>query len=297
MKTQTENLILIEILNRGTDFLTKKSVESARLVVELLLCDVLNLKRIDLYLNYQLPLKAVEIDLMREHLKRAGRNEPIQYITGKANFNGIDLNVNNNVLIPRPETEQMASEALEIISARYQSPKILDIGTGSGCIAIFLAKKLPNSHITAIDVSESALEVARENAQINQINNIDFQNIDITRFTDLGKFDVIISNPPYICEEDYKNLDFNVKEFEPKIALLAKNNGLEFFIQIIEIIDNCLNMGGFFFLETSKNQQKSVTKLMKKALYTMETKQDIFLVNRFVYGQKIDKEIEENLLI
>lgn len=194
-------------------------------------------------------------------IKKIENDYPIQYLIGDVNFYGYKILVNENVLIPRFETELLVEKTLDLIKSQHiEKPKILDIGTGSGCIAITLNKKIPNSKVTAIDISSKAIELAKENAKLNNAI-IDFNIKDIINENIKDKYDVIISNPPYLCKEDIVGKEIS---FEPQEALYAEHNGLIFYEKIIEKSVNHLNNRGILAFETGKNQHKKIKDYLDK---------------------------------
>ncbi len=215
---------VLTMLEWGTSFFEKKNIKNPRLSIEWLLSDILNIKRLDLYLMYDKPLAKSELSLLRPLVKRRALGEPLQYITGSTDFYGYTIKVDPSVLIPRPETEEL----LELVLT--QSPyvnkrKVLDIGTGSGCISIALKKKRPNWNCHAIDISKEAIRVAKDNALAHEIE-IEFFIEDIinpSSFLLNQSYDLIISNPPYILRSEYSTIDVEVKAFEPNIALFTSS--------------------------------------------------------------------------
>lgn len=183
------------------------------------------MSRLDLALNPGRELSSSEINKFEDSISRLQNHEPIQYIIGETEFFGLKFRVNEHVLIPRPETEELVQWILDDIGENSAGSKleILDIGTGSGCIAISLAKHLPQSKISAIDISEKALKIARENAEINNVE-INFMQADILQKELLEeKYDVIVSNPPYVRELEKQEMQRNVLEHEPEMALYVKD--------------------------------------------------------------------------
>ena len=164
---------IIDLIKWGNDFLEKKGVEDPRLNMELMLCHIFNYERVDLYMKFDQPLKQSELDVLRDFVKRRVTGEPLQYILGRTNFYGLDFIVDKNVLIPRPETEILVDKVIKDFKEEEEI-SILDIGTGSGCIAVSLAKYLPQAEMFAIDISKAALKVAEKNAVLNKTANVKF---------------------------------------------------------------------------------------------------------------------------
>ena len=274
---------IIDILNLSVDFLSKKKIESPRLSVELIMAHFLKMNRVQLYTSFDKPMNEEELAQIRSAIKRASNQEPIQYIIGKTQFFDFEIEVNQNVLIPRPETEHLCDMIIDIHKDN-QNLKILDIGTGSGCIAISLAKKINNCKVYAIDISQSALDLASKNAELNDCNII-FGKIDILKQIPKEKFDIIVSNPPYISVEEYKLLPKNVLEYEPEIALNDKNDGLQFYKRFANIFYNMLNEDGNFYLEFAYNQSEVIKKIFSEK-YDFEIKKDLSKIDRFCFGRK-----------
>lgn len=273
---------VLEIINWANDFFAQKGVDSPRLTIELLLCDVLQCKRIDLYTSFDKPLNEQELAKTREYVIRRAKREPLQYILGKAHFYDFELNVDCNVLIPRPETEELA----ELILKSYDSDailNILDIGTGSGCLSILLADKFKNSMVTACDINHKAIEVAKSNAKKYNINNIEFLCLDIINNIPQGKFDVIVSNPPYIKKEDYQVLEPELK-YEPGNALTDERDGLTFYRKFSEIFPKMLNDEGKFFLEYALGQSEEIKKLFEEK-YFVTILPDFSSIYRYLIGE------------
>ena len=208
MNGRNQTWTILELLKVTTQFLSEKSIENPRLNAEHLLSHLLSLKRVDLYLQFERILTTAEVNQYRELIRRRAQYEPLQYIIGKTEFMGLCFEVSPDVLIPRPETELLVEEVLKL-SVDLQAPTILDIGTGSGCIAISLAQLWPGSRIIATDVSEAALHMARNNAGVNNVaERIRFLLHDILNETlPVDSFDIIVSNPPYIAADEMEGLE------------------------------------------------------------------------------------------
>lgn len=280
-------LTVLESLNLSTKYLQKKGIESPRINAELLLAHILNCKRLDLYLAFDRPLTENETNLYREFLKRRSNFEPLQYIIGSVEFYGLNFKVNSSVLIPRQETEVLVESVIENTDKEVNI-SILDIGTGSGNIAICIGKNLPDSKITAIDNDPAALKIARENAIQNNSENILFLEKDILKNGNYfaGKFDVIVSNPPYISEKDFFNLAPELKVYEPKNALTDKNDGFTFYKIISEKAKDILTENGKLFFELGINQSEEVKKIMiDNNFKNIKIKKDYLGIERVIYGE------------
>ena len=221
-------------------------------------------------------------DNLDEAIKRLNNGEPVQYIVGDVNFYGNIIKVNKNVLIPRRETEELVEKTQELIKNLFDKDiSILDIGTGSGCIPITLKKIFPKSNITAIDISNKALEVAKNNALLN---NVDINYIQSDIFSNINnKYDCIISNPPYLKEDDYI-MDI-VKNNEPHIALYADNNGLYFYEEILKNANKYLNNKYLIAFEIGETQGEDIIKIAKKYFpnATIKLEKDLQKLDRFIF--------------
>ena len=257
-----EQWSVLKILKWTEGFFERKEIPDARLNAERLLAHLLNYSRIELYTNFEQPLLKSELDEFRQMIERRTKHEPLQYIIGEIPFMDIQIKCDKRALIPRPETEFMVEQVIERFKEN-QPKSVLDIGTGTGCIALSLAKAFPESQIIAIDISEDALELAQENQPLNSIENIAFHQSDLFSSLEEAKFDIIISNPPYVTTEDYNKLDACVKEFEPHSALESGLEGLDAIKLIIEQAPDWLNEGGHLFFEMGYNQAEAVQKLIE----------------------------------
>lgn len=227
------------------------------------MAEALDTKRLNLYLNPKQPLDEEELDEFRPLIKKRKEGIPLQYITGKVNFMGLTLQVDKRALIPRPETEEL----VEKIIAKHrgeQTKKMLDLGTGSGAIAIALARFMNNPRIMAIDIDSSALDLARDNATTNQVqDNITFRRSDWFEEID-GKFDLIVSNPPYVSADKMEDLEPKIKNHEPTKALDGGKNGLEEIESVLTQAPAYLNNNGQLWLEISSEQSQKAKELGKQ---------------------------------
>jgi len=267
----------------GVEFLESKNIDEGKTSIDLILCEVMKLERIELYLKFDLPLNVFELNQIKDYIKRLVNNEPLQYILGKSYFYNLEFVVDKNVLIPRPETEELVDKIVNDNKDKSDLV-VLDIGTGSACIAISLAKNLKKSKVFAIDVSDSALDIAKTNARINKIDNIEFYNLNILEKIPKTKFDIIVSNPPYISNDEFGKLDVTVKDYEPEIALTDYGDGLNFYRRFYEIFDKMLNSDGVFYVENSFEQGKDLEKAFKKK-YDIEIYKDASDIDRFMKGR------------
>ena len=249
-------LTVLEAIKLATEYFEKKQIESSRINAELLLADILKCRRLDLYLKFDQPLKEDEVNRYREYIFRRGKYEPLQYITGSVEFFGLNLKVNPSVLIPRPETEILVETILNH-NKESIGLSILDIGTGSGNISITLAKFLQQSKVVSIDVSTESINVAKENALLNQVNgNVEFVSKDIFEelLFDTLNFDIIVSNPPYVGNNEYPTLQKEIIEYEPRNAVTDEGDGLKFYKRISNVSKELLTEGGKLYFEIGKGQ-------------------------------------------
>ncbi|HPI19813.1 MAG TPA: peptide chain release factor N(5)-glutamine methyltransferase [Candidatus Kapabacteria bacterium] len=275
---------ILDLLQWGTIFFSDKKIESPRLNIELLVCSVLNIERIELYLQFDRPLKQDELsDLKQKVLKRAD-GYPLQYVIGHTNFFGCKIKLNEFGLIPRPETEILVDSVIKNTS-KENKYRILDIGTGSGCIAIALAKHLPNSEIIAIDISKEAISLAKENSSLNNTKNAKFFQYDIFKGIEAKeKFDIIVSNPPYISKSEYLELDDTVKNYEPKIALTDESDGLQFYRLFSKYFPDLLKEEGRFYLEIGFSQSQDLINIFQTNKYNVDFIKDYSNIERVLVG-------------
>jgi len=279
-------LTVLESLKLSAEYLEKKNIEAPRINAELLLAHVLKCKRLDLYLSFERPLSDEEKNAYRELLKRRGMYEPLQYITGMVEFFGLNIKVNPSVLIPRPETELLVEEVINS-SDKEASLNILDIGTGSGSIVVALAKNLSKSQITGVDISEEALSVAKENAVLNEVStNISFIKKDILNdFIFNEKFDVVVSNPPYVSGVDFEELRPELRLHEPRISLTDQSDGYTFYRKISATAHNYLKTGGKIFFEIGMGQSAVIKKLLEdNGFNQIEIIKDYAKIDRVIKG-------------
>lgn len=284
MKTKLGEKIwkIIDIIQWGRDYFAKKSFSSPRLLIELLLCKVLNCKRIDLYTNFDKPLSKNEIDELKALITLVLNYEPLQYVLGVTQFLDLNLKVAKGVFIPRPETEILVEIIRdELKYAIDENLEILDIGSGCGSISIALAKSFPNSKILTIDISDLALELTKENIAIHNIRNVTCRKLDILQQTPEEKFDLIVSNPPYIPISELENLEENVKK-EPLEALTDFADGLTFYRRFAEIFNGILKQDGRFYLEIGFGQSNEIEKIFVNSGFRLKFYEDLQKVRRFV---------------
>jgi release factor glutamine methyltransferase len=253
------------------------------------------LKRIDLALNPDLTFSNEEIQIWNSILEQLQQEIPIQYLLGTTSFYGLNFKVNPSVLIPRPETEELVEWIIGdgAVPRNDKDLKILDIGTGSGCIAISLAKNIPNAQVFAIDVSETALATAKKNAEINEVN-VTFIQKNILEVVSLSaieglnhKFDIIVSNPPYVRELEKQEIKKNVLDNEPHLALFVDDNdALLFYRKIAELAQKNLSQNGQLFFEINQYLGKEMIDLLQKMDFkNIELRQDIYGNDRMIKAE------------
>lgn len=280
---------VVAMLEWATNYLEKNEVPNPRYSIEWLLADVLQMKRLDLYLYYDRPLSSQELDELRPLFKRRADHEPLQYITGYSEFINARLNVTPAVLIPRMETEQLVEYILDR-HAPAPPRSVLDIGTGSGCIPIALKMERTDWPVTALDNSPDALTVARQNAQANQVD-IEFKQFDI--LTDAPQtlnhsFDIIVSNPPYVLPKEADSLEPQVKEYEPAEALFCDDIE-QMYNQIIALAYTQLSAKGSLYLEIHSGQKKKIFDLFDQEKWQVQSLPDYDTNDRFIHAQKRSK--------
>lgn len=239
--------------------------ERARRDAETLLLHVIRRERAALLARWSEVLDAEEAALYVELIQRRFAGEPIQYIFGETEFYGLPFQVTREVLIPRPETEHLVEKVLEL-AGRFTEPRIADVGAGSGVIAVTLAAKLPHAHLTAIDLSAPALTVARQNAELNRVAaHIRFLRGDLLSPVARERFEIVVSNPPYVPRADLATLSVEVRDYEPALALFAGDDGLEVYRRLIPAAFEVLTPGGFLALEIGYGQSPAIAALLSGA--------------------------------
>ncbi len=258
----------LELINIGSNKLRMNSIKSFILDSEILLSKTLNKKREEVLVDLNQKVENIKILEFFKYIDRRASNEPIAYIIQQKEFWSKNFEVNNKTLIPRPETELMLEKLINIY--KKKSINILDIGTGSGCIILSLLSELKSSKGIGIDISSEALQIAKKNAnKMNILGNIKFQKKSLDSFFS-QKFDLVVSNPPYIKSRDLKNLEDDIKLHEPKIALDGGNDGLDLIKKVIYKAKEILKVNGRLALEISNEQVLQVSKILKKNNFRIE---------------------------
>lgn len=273
---------IIDIINWSKEYLDNNSVDSPRLTIELMLCQILNVDRVKLYTEFDKPLSESELVKIREMIQLRVKRVPLQYILGTVEFYGEKYFVNKDVLIPRPETEELVQYIINEVD-KDKELKIIDIGTGSGCIAISLAKNLPLAEITAVDNSTSALKIAKQNSIDLGVENVKFVYADILTSKPKQKYDIIVSNPPYISELEMSSLEPELL-YEPKNALTDSSDGLNFYRRYVTIFKDILSYEGRFYIELNSSLFNEIKDLFDSE-YDVNIVKDIFQNHRILVGK------------
>lgn len=283
---------LLPALRWAEEVLRRGRIDEARLTSELLMCHVLGCGRIDLYVEFEKILAAIEVDSFVSLVRRRLAHEPLQYITGETSFMGLRIAVDGRALIPRPETEVLVEHLLGYCRGRgARRLAILDVGVGSGNIAVAAAHYHPRADVLGVDVSDGALELARSNVRQHGLEGrVLLLKADILR-DDLplrpGRFDVVVSNPPYVPAADFGGLDPEIRLFEPRIATTDGGDGLTFFRRLAALGSTLLAEGGLLAVETGYNQARAVEAILRSAsLRGTGVVRDLSGVERVVFGTR-----------
>lgn len=292
---------VIEVIKKSAEFLAKKGVESPRLDSELIVANVLGIQRLQLYLNFDKIIPPEKAEVIKEMLIKRGKRIPLQHILGSVGFYAVNIKIDRRALIPRPETELLVENAVLLLKG-IESPSVLDFGTGSGCIGIAIAKHIPDAKITAIDISKDALELARENARINNVDDrIEFvqgdgfsvfslkEELVLNKFKPKTAtvFDAIVSNPPYIPTEEIARLQPEVRDYDPLIALDGGKDGLDVIRILARETGSFLKQNGFLAIEIGAGQIENVLKTMEQNHWKIESViKDYNRIDRIVIARK-----------
>jgi release factor glutamine methyltransferase len=280
------------LLTWVTEYLTQKGVDAPRLSAELLLSNVLGLKRIELYTQYHKVVAQEQLTQLRGLVKRAGEHEPVAYLVGKTEFYSIEFEVAPDCLIPRPETELLVQRSIEFLRKRTGPQYICDLCTGCGIIAVAIAKNVPDTKVLATDISAAALAIAAKNVEKHKLQDrIELRQGDLFEplVPRLDQFDLIACNPPYVSAAEYEALEKNVKDYEPRIALYAGQDGLDVYRKITEKVDQFLKPDGILLLEIGYTQGPAVRDLLEQtgALAQIQIDKDLQHHDRVVAAKRM----------
>ena len=281
---------LLDILNETSGFFLRKGLDNPRLQAELLLADVLAVRRVDLYLQFERLLTAAEVDAYRGHVRQRAQRRPLQYIVGSVGFRELDLAVREGVLIPRPETEVLVGVVLELLRDQ-ESPRVADLGCGSGAIAIAVASEHGGARVTAVDVDPAAVALTADNAEAAGVAaRVQVLQGDLFAPLDQAStgFDVIASNPPYVRHDDIATLEPEVRDHEPHLALDGGEDGLVLYRRIIEIAPLYLAESGHLVLELGHKQDQDVSALVgaRPDLELIQVRQDLSGIPRVLVARR-----------
>lgn len=288
MSTTSQELwTTLKLLEWTTDFFNKRGIDSARLDAQLLLSHVLGISRIMLYAEFERPLTPEELDTFRALVKRRSRREPIAYLTGSRGFWEIELKTDARALIPRPDTETLVERALKLLP-KDEAARVIDVGTGTGAIALALAHARPGVEVLATDRSAEALALAAENvATLHLSERVTLREADVLDGVDWQGVDMIVSNPPYIAEDERGEMDEDVLEFEPHSALFAGADGLDVIRRLVPASVEALRPGGHLLCEIGHRQGEAVRALFEQAgLTEVVVLKDLGRRDRVVVGQR-----------
>jgi release factor glutamine methyltransferase len=299
-----------KLLNWISEYFTDKDIESPRLNAEILLSSILALKRIELYTQFDKPVTKQQLDQLHDLVKRAGQHEPVAYLTGKTEFYSLQLKVSPDCMIPRPETELLVERAIEFLRKRTGNQFVCELCTGCGCIAVAIAKNFPHARIIATDISDAALAVAAANVEkyllkdrIKLLQGDLFDPIILhldayePALSKAEGFDLIVCNPPYVSRAEFEKLDKNVRDYEPKLALFAGEDGLDIYRRILEKVDQFLKPDAALMLEIGYAQGHAVKEMLEKIGVFTEIKieKDYNKNNRIAIARKNQPDLGKEL--
>ena len=281
-------MVIGALLNEGTKILLEAGIENSRLDSEVLLAHILKKDRMFLLIHREEPLPAEAETKFRELIDRRKNHEPVAYLTGSREFMSLNFQVGEGVLIPRPDTETLVEFVLEQYE-KTMAVRIIDLCTGSGAIAVSLAHYLPNSQVTAVDISEVCVDTAKRNASLNSVaDRVSVQQKNVFEAFDNKKYDCVVSNPPYIPSSVLETLEKDVREYEPQAALDGGEDGLIFYRHLAILGSKLLKPEGVLAFEVGHDQSEAVSALLKEthAFQTVGIRQDLAGIGRVVFGIK-----------
>ena len=280
-----ESFSVLELFKKSSDYLLNKGIKSHKIDTEWIFQEVLEIKKIDIFLDQLIISEKEKIRILRESIIRRGKREPLQHIIGHLEFYNCTIKSDRRALIPRFETESLVESIAGILPLDFDK-RIYDFGTGTGAIIISLARRFPNSLCVGFDKSEEAISLAKENVTLNkcdqntEIKKFDWNNDSITE-----KCDVLVSNPPYLSLTEWKLTEPEVKEYDPKCALVSDEEGMSDLITIITLAPQILVKGGLLALEFGKGQADSVVNKFAHLFIDYEIKRDLSGIRRFLIGK------------
>jgi release factor glutamine methyltransferase len=280
---------LIEVIQRSTAYLQERGIESPRLQVELLLAQLLGVQRLGLYLEFEKVLSTPELDHLREAIRRRGRREPLQHILGTVVFCGFEMEVAPCALIPRPETELLAERAWSFLAERGAPATMLDWGTGTGCLAIAVAGKVSTAQVVGLDISSEAVSLAQRNAARHGFGDrIRFVLSDgCAALAPTERFDLIVSNPPYIPTSAIETLEPEVRDHDPRLALDGGSDGLDFYRRLATELSDRLQPEGGLLLEFGDHQGPAVSEILAASGWdVVERHADLSGRDRFLFARR-----------
>lgn len=278
------SLSFLDIINRSAEYLKKRGVPNPKCDVEWIVGSITGKKRVELYLSFEDPVDEIYQNKIRELIIDRGKRIPLQHILGKVNFAGNDLFCDNRALIPRPETEYLTELINERIKKGFEG-EVLDLGTGCGAILITLCIENKNCKGIGLDKSSKAIDLAKKNAQFHKLQNIKFGLFDWTEQKLSRKYDIIVSNPPYLTNQEWENSEDEVKFFDPKTALVS-DRGISDLIKVIDHAKYSLSDGGLLALEIGFDQKKYLVDEMKDLFSQIEVIKDFTNKERFILAKK-----------
>ena len=287
---ESESIKTVKILlEKSIEYLEKNNVEENKLIAEIIISNILNVDRMMLFTKYREIVSDNDIEKIREYLKKIAKDKlPLQYLLNEQEFYGRKFYVNKGVLIPRQDTEILVEKAINIVKdKKIKTPKILDIGSGSGVIGITMALEIENSKVLGIDISDVAIEISNKNREILKAKNIKIVKSNLFENVSFKEFDMIISNPPYISRDEIDVMSENTLSWEPEEALFAENEGLYFYNEICDKGYEYLQKEGYLIFEIGYKQGEKVKTIMEKKGYKeIEIIKDLQGLDRVVVGRK-----------
>lgn len=275
---------ILEILNKTIAYFESKRVPNAKLDAQILLAEVLQCKRLELFLHFEDPVPTNKLDIFREYVRRRAKREPLQYIIGKTDFFGITLKTDARALIPRPETEYLCELLAEKFFEKDAEFSILELGIGTGAISLALKNYFQNASVEGVDLSENAISLAQENANELKLD-VKFYKSDWFENVS-GKFDLIVANPPYLSDDEVACAQAEVKDFEPMSALRSDENGIADLRRILALAPEFLNNNGIVACECGVNQPKMLAVEFGNNYSEIEEISDLHNRNRFIVLKK-----------